>query len=494
MRHSTPFFPSWQHRLAALGRRSAGAARHLRQATLAQIEERFAPALPASLLGQNLKKDHSRERIFTLARTLWCWIWQILQAQSSCREVVRQVQALFALHQAGAVDEGSGAYCEARRKLSDGLLEKVFFQSFRSAEQAAPSPVQALLQNRPVRVVDGSGARLPDTPKNRAAFPPSANLPAHTGFPYLRIVALFSLASGALLAQATGSLHSSELRLLVEGLLSHLSCGDILLGDRTYGNYVLAALLQAARIDLISTICARSRRVDFRRAQKRLGPGDAHFLWKKPSKASPLLCAQQWQALPKEITVRVLRVRLERRGFRTEEFHIVTTLLDAGLYPAAQIIAAHARRWRMEMCLDDLKTTLGMEQLRCLSPVMVKKELLVFLTTHNLIRWLMAEAAREGQVEMEWLSFKGSLDGFRQWSQAMVQRRQRHQRAELWRQLLRIIVADALPNRPGRHEPRAVKKRSKYPHLNKPRRKYVGRWGRNKRARAARAKRKASLN
>jgi hypothetical protein len=489
--HSTPFFPFWRSKFAPLRRRSIPLLRGVRQKTLSEIEQCFSPALADSLFQKNGFGDHSRERIFSLTRTLWCWIWQVFQANTSCREVVRQVQALFALNEAGEVDGATGAYCEARGKLCDGLLRKLFFASFQSAEKAAPAPARALLGNRPVRVIDASGTRLQDTGANRAAYPPSGNLPANTGFPFLRVSVLFSLASGALLAQASGSLRCSELRLW-HSLLSCLNRADILLGDRAYGNYVVAALLQGLGVDLIATVATRSRKVDFRKAKKRFGSYDALFVWSKPASPSPWLSKPQWKQLPPEITVRLLQVAIERRGFRTEHIVLVTTLLDPELYPAAEIIATHARRWRLEMCLDDIKTTLGMEKLNCRSPKMVQKELLVFLTSYNLVRWLMAEAASHGEVDLEGLSFKGSLDAFRQWSQAMAQRgsspRHRLRRIRLWSQLLEILVADALPFRPGRHQPRAVKKRSKYPHLNKPRHQYRGRWSRNKRRRIAKAK------
>jgi len=306
----------------------------------------------------------------------------------------------------------------------------------------------------------------------------------------MRIAALFCLSSGALLAQATGSLLKSELRLCLE-LLPKLHRADILLADRAYGKYIVAALLQAAGIDLIAAVAARSRKVDFRKAKKRFASNDALFHWKKGVHISPLLEPSHWRSLPEQIAVRLLRVHLERPGFRAEHFTLVTTLLDPVAYPAHEIIAAYARRWRMEMSLNDLKTTLGMEQLRCHKPQMLQKELLVFLTAHNLVRWLMAEAASQEQAPLERISFKGTLDALRQWSQAMAQRRRRPQ---LWRALLKTIAADALPLRPGRHEPRAVKKRSKYPHLNQPRHQYRERWGRTKRRRIANANKRAPLN
>jgi hypothetical protein len=206
-----------------------------------------------------------------------------------------------------------------------------------------------------------------------------------------------------------------------------------------------------------------------------------------------LFSAEQWAALPQQLTVRIIRVRVTQKGFRTRELTIVTTLLDADLYPSEEVLAACLKRWRMEMCLDDLKTTLGMEMLNCRSPELLEKELLVFLTAHNFLRWMMVRAAHLDQVNIERLSFKGSLDAFRQWSQALAQIRGSRKRTKMWRCFLSALAADLVPLRPGRREPRAVKKRSKYPPLSKPRRTFVDRWSRNKRRRVVRASKKASL-
>jgi hypothetical protein len=476
-----------------MGSRSQAAAGCLAQDTLLQIEERLRPALAQHILVKPASKEHSRRRIFTLSRTFWCWIWQVLQANTSCRQVVRQVQALFAAFSSVQVDEATGAYCSARKKLPLLLLEKAFASSAQSAEKLAPRSTR--LQGRPLKFVDGSGVRLQDTPKNRLAFPSSKNQFSKVSFPILKLVTLFSLASGAIVARAVGSLAQSELRLLME-LRSAIQPKDILGGDRHYGCFLLAAWLKTLQADLIARVATGARKVDFRKASKRLGPQDGWFHWCKPTKASPLLSAQEWAALPEQITVRILRQRVQKAGFRTREITLVTTLLDGELYPAAEIWEAYLKRWRLEMCLDDLKTTFRMEQLSCRSPDQVKKELLVFLTAHNFLRWMMAHAAQVGEVDLERLSFKGTLDTFRQWTAALVQvrgSRHRRTRARIWRQFLETLVADLVPERPGRIEPRAVKKRSKYPVLNKPRRQYVERWSRNKRRRIATARKNASL-
>jgi len=397
------------------------------------------------------------------------------------------------LHGGASVDEGTSAYCQARAKLPAALLARLFGASFSRTEALAPPPKRPLLQGRVLRVVDATSTRLAESKSNRTAYPPSSNLTLGAGSPVLRIVVLFSLLSGAILAQASGSLQISELRLWLQ-LLPQLLPQSILLGDRAYSKYVVLALLHNAQVDYLGAVGTRSRKVDFRRALRRLNRHDALFTWKRPKPISAFLDAAQWAALPVTLIVRVLRVELAQPGQRTKHFTLVTTLLDPDLYPAEELIAAYARRWRLEMCLDDLKTTLRMESLRCQSPAMVEKELLLFLTAHNLIRWLLVQTARTEGADPERLSFKGALDGFRQWSEAMAQAPSRGpRRQELWSQLLRIIAADQLPLRPGRHEPRAVKTPQKYPKLNKPRGQYVQRWSRGKRRRTATAKRRAVL-
>ena len=142
-------------------------------------------------------------------------------------------------------------------------------------------------------------------------------------------------------------------------------------------------------------------------------------------------------------------------------------------YPAEKLIALYARRWNLELALRHLKTTMGMEALRCLSPEMVEKELLACLVAYNLVRCLMAEAVALAGVQMERVSFKGTVDAVRQYTAAIAGARSKRKRQQLWEDLVGNIVRDLVPLRPGRKEPRAVKRRPKpYPLLNKPRHQY----------------------
>jgi hypothetical protein len=213
--------------------------------------------------------------------------------------------------------------------------------------------------------------------------------------------------------------------------------------------------------------------VDFRKAQ-RLGKNDGLFVWTKGYQQSKILSATQWSLLPAQITVRLVRFTATIRGFRARRITLVTTLLDPRDYPAQDLIALYARRWRLELCLRDLKTMMGMEQLRCKSPDMAEKELLAYLVAHNLIRCLIAQAVARYQVDLERVSFKGSVDALRQYSQAMAKARNQRMRRQFWEDLLLNLARDLVRYRPNRQEPRAVKRRPKpYPLLNQPRRRFA---------------------
>ena len=232
------------------------------------------------------------------------------------------------------------------------------------------------------------------------------------------------------------------------------------------------AVLPAHGVDVVARL-HQKRKVDFRKAQ-RLAKNDGRFVWTKGCQQSEILTPAEWAALPAQITVRIVRFTATIRGFRARRVTLVTTLLDPVAYPAHELAALYARRWRLELCLRNLKTTLGMDQLRCKSPDMAEKELLAYLVAHNLIRCVMAEAVAQYSVDLERISFKGTVDALRQYSAAIAQARNRKMRRQLWDDLLLNLTRDLLPLRPNRQEPRAVKRRPKsYPLLNQPRRKFV---------------------
>ena len=461
----TPFFPALRAQLAAQGKR---AFQNLRQLDFPPLTQQLRQLLPQELLAATGQGANSRERIFSLWLTLECFLWQMLKPKTSCREVVRAVQALFQAQGRGRVDEGTSAYVQARQRLPKERLEKTLAHTARTADQRVGP--QGQLNGRPVKAADCSTTQLPDTHKNQKRYPQPSSQKRGCGFPLIKFLVLFSLSSGAILRVALGHWKNHDLRLL-HGLWGALEKGDILLGDRAYGEYLTLAALPARGVDVVARIHG-GRKVDYRQAIQRLNRHDALFQWHKGCQQSKILSAKEWNQVPAQITVRILRFDAVIRR-RKKRITLVTTLLDPVAYPARQLFAIYARRWHLELTLRHLKTSMGMELLRCQSPDMAEKELLAYLVAHNMIRCLMAQAVAQAGVEMDRLSFKGTVDAVRQFTPAIHKARSKAQRQQLCEELLRTIVQDLVPLRPHRQEPRAVKRRPKaYPLLNKPRHKF----------------------
>jgi hypothetical protein len=308
----------------------------------------------------------------------------------------------------------------------------------------------------------------------------------------MKIVALFCVASGAILGHATGNLCTSEISLAAQ-LINSLAAGDVLIVDRGFCNYALAALLGIKQVGVIARVPTAVRHIDFRKGKKRLGSKDALFIWKKSQRPCRWMALGQWLGLTETVTVRILQVRIQGAGSRAQSVTLMTTLLDPALYPAKEIAEAYRLRWREEMCFDDLKTTLHMAHLKCLSPQMVKKEVCMFLIAHNLLRCLMAQAAAQVQTPIERISFKGALDGFRHCSVAMAQAKSKAVRIAVWEEFMAGLAADSLPDRPDRIEPRAIKRIAKYPKLTTHRSLFEDRMSRNERRRHATKRRTALI-
>jgi hypothetical protein len=454
----TPFFPAFRPRLAALGRR----VQNLRQQSLCHLELLLHPFLPPGLLSQAEEGPNSRDRAYNVRRTFFGFLYQVLNPGCACREIVRQILALFALHDLQGLEEGTSAYCQARKRLPlDALI------GVRSALAAAGEKMADLWHGLRPKLIDGTTITLPDTQKNQRKYPQSRSQKPGCGFPLMKLVGVFSLATGVLLDYAKGNKHQSELRLL-KGLLDHFKPGDLVVADRGFCSYVLMALLLSRNVHALFRL-HHSRPADLRNGQ-RLGHNDRLVTWSKPNQRPRWLPRSWWKRIPRKLTVRVIRHVLHSPGYRAESVILVTTLLDPQKYPAQDIAKLYVRRWKIELWFRDIKTSMGMETLRCLSPQMVHKELEMFFIAYNFIRCLLVQAGTIHDVELDRMSFKGTVDSVRQFSLAIAQARSKKKQQRLIAKLFEVIARDKLPHRPGRLEPRAVKRRPKpYERLNRPR-------------------------
>jgi len=404
-----------------------------------------------------------RERIYSPWVTLWIFLSQVLSADHSCRDAVARWLAFRTARGLPACSLATGSYCEARQDLPEELLQRLTRQT--GEELHAQAPAAWRMQGRPVKVVDGSTVSMPDTPANEAAFGKSRNQIGRSGFPVARILAMFCLATGALLGLEVGPYQgkqTGELSLFrrLRGLLKP---GDILLGDRLFCTYCDLAILMAQGVDAVVRL-HQSRRADFRRG-RRLGPDDHLATWRKPVHCPDWLSAAEFAALPAELTLRQVRVRINIPGFRVSSLVVVTTLLDHRQFTREAIADLFRQRWHVELDLRSIKSVMQMDVLRCKTPAMVRKEMWVHLLAYNLLRSIMCATAEEQSLPLRSLSFKGTLQLLNAFHHLIVTSSP-ERLSHLCDELLSAVSSHRVGDRPNRYEPRKRKRAPKpYPRM-----------------------------
>lgn len=391
---------------------------------------------------EGLLPDH-RERLYPPTLALSMFMKQALHEDRSCQRAVNEWAAQRVAEGLSVRSVNTGAYCRARERLPLELMNSLTRASGRMLCERAKAGWR--WQGRRVKLADGTCISMPDTAANQKCYPQPSSQAEGIGFPLARLAAVICLSTGAVLDAAIGPFQGNSELALFRSLLAALSPGDMLLGDSYYCNYFLIATLQSCGVDVLLEQHS-ARNTDFRRG-KSLGTRDHHVHWSKPRRPA-WMSREQHCAFPEELLVRELRV-----GGRI----LVTTLLEPRESCKRELAKLYGRRWNVELDLRCMKTTLRMEILSCKSPLMVQKELWVYLLAYNLIRILMAQAASTAGVQPRELSFKHTVQLWSAWTSQTLATLVSARLSELFQLIVQIRVA----NRPDRIEPRARKRRPK---------------------------------
>lgn len=469
MRSSTPFFKAFGPLL--FGRRPGSKVKEVKEIkSLGELYEVFGDLVPEKMLGLEPEGPNSRDRMLPPRVTFWAFVWQALNPNSSCREVTRKIEAWWRWMQKdrrGKKALSESAYCQARQRLETDTLELILGHTAHNLEmhvlQGEKGP-----QKRCVKILDGTCLSAPDTAENQAIWPQSSWQKEGLGFPQIKLVGLFSLASGAALEHQLGNKHEHESQLFRK-LLPRVRKDDIILADRAFCSYGALAALVAQKADGLMRL-HQMRKADLRQG-KALGPRDRLITWEKPAKIPAGWSEEEFATLPESLTVRIIGLTVAIPGYRTRVVTLVTTLLDAAVYPADELRELYAQRWNVELHFHQIKVALAMDILSCKSPEMVEKEILIRLIAYNLVRAFMQRAAHLHHIDLDRLSFKGALDTARHFAPAIhAASSTPRTQDQLIIEMLTAIAFDPVPDRPGRSEPRAKKRRSKnYQLLTKPR-------------------------
>ena len=408
--------------------------------------------------------------VYTTAIMVWSFLSQVLRdgKEASCQAAV--ARAVSYCEQAGldAPTEDTGDYCRARAKLSEAALHGVSNEVAEEMEQAADETW--LWKGLHAKLVDGFTFTMPDTPENKARYPHPKTQKPGVGLPIARAVAIISLATACVMDLAIGPYKGKETgeTALLRSMLGSLAAGDVAVMDRYYCSFMMIALLLSQG----TQVCARKhhrRHSDFRRG-RRLGKYDHIIVWTRPSRPE-WMDGETYAQIHETLELRELRYNIVEPGRRTRTIDVITTLVDADQHSKEEIAELFGFRWNSELDIRSIKSNLNLAHVRCKSPEMVHREVWTTILGYNLIRTTAAGAALLYDKKPRQISFTSTcqyvLASWMQLSCGLIEASSLEEYLQL---MLRQIAGCEVANRPGRLEPRVLKRRRHgYKLMQKPR-------------------------
>ncbi|VAW88955.1 Mobile element protein [hydrothermal vent metagenome] len=397
---------------------------------------------------EELLPERHRERQFPPTETLSMFLAQAMNEDRSCQKVVNDAAIKRVMGGLSLCSTSTSGYCQARQRLPLEMISTLARYTGELMNKQIPDHWR--WQGKRVHLIDGTTVSLPDTAANQAVYPQPSGQKPGLGFPICRIVGVVCLSSGAVLNASLGSCKgkgTSE-QCLLRRMLGTFNTDDLVLGDAFFGTYFLLAALLDRGVDAVfEQLGARKRVTDFRQGV-RLGPKDHLIELLKPKKKPGWMTQEDYDRAPDTLTIRELKIKGKV---------LITTLLSAKEFPKQELSTLYRKRWHVEVDLRNIKTTLGMETLSCKTPEMIEKEMWVYFLAYNLIRLLMAQSALLSDLQPRQLSFKHTVQLWLAWSQQTKMNGVQIDEGALF-----VLIAQKMVgNRPGRIEPRAVKRRPK---------------------------------
>lgn len=243
--------------------------------------------------------------------------------------------------------------------------------------------------------------------------------------------------------------------------------GDVLLADRLYPTFWTVWRAKSRGVDIVMRMHAGRAKVWFRgRGHKK---SNRKIWWEKPQRPR-WMSQEEYDAIPRWLRLRAVRLDVAKRGRRTKQIVLVTTLLREEEYSWQDLSYLYKKRWLVELRLRHLKTTLQMDILRGKTPAMVRKEVWAHFLVYNVVRAVMARAAQRSWRHPEEISFKGALQTLNAFLPQLLLAVTAEEQASVWQVVLGAVAGHRVGQRPDRYEPRAKKRRPKnYARLKVPR-------------------------
>jgi len=419
--------------------------------------------LPQNKIEQVCAEVHYlwRDRVFSPAVTVLHMILAALWPEESFNASWQVQWAAVASRypELAGQSPSRGTVSKARKRLPLAVWEKLF--AYISETAQAWGEAFAYWRGHRVVLLDGTCVSMPDEPALFETFGVNTGYHGKGRYPLARVATLCLAGTMTVIAYALGSYCQSEWTLALS-ILDRLRKGDLLVADRYFAAAHYFWRYQALGLEFLTRthqrlIVSRIKRVQSYSRNDFLG-------WLTINKQH----RKKDRTLPEHLLVRFVQATVRIRGTR-QVIWLATSLLDAQEYPAAEIVQLYGRRWRIETAFEQLKVRLSADVLRSHSPEGVRKEFAARCLALNLVHSVILEAASLHHVDPMRISFAHTVRAILIFSPALacalIVRL-----PQIYRALISEIAYHLVPERPGRIEPRAVRREHKhYPALTETR-------------------------
>ena len=375
--------------------------------------KRFGRLLDAKWIEMALQETGTasvRKRKLPAQLVVWLVIGMALFRDRAIQEVVSHLGLVLPSQKKKGGDKGKktlvpSAIPQARYRVGAEPIEMIFSQT--AHEWAHTEAGKDRWCGLALYGMDGTTTRVPDTEENQEAFGRPASSRGQAGYPQVRIMALMALRSHLLAGVTFGPCSGKKTgeHTLAKGLWSQVPDNSLLMVDRgliDYGVFYHLSHNEDGELTGRKHWLIRAKKNLRWKTLKVFGPGDelvelsisSHARKKDPS-------------LPKKMVARA--IRYEVPGYRPQT--LLTSMVDAELYPAVEVAALYHERWEIELGYDEIKTHMleRQEALRSKKAEGVRQEIWGIMLVYNLVRKEMLEVAEQAGVAPTRISFRHSL-------------------------------------------------------------------------------------
>jgi len=391
-----------------------------------------------------------RDRDLPPGVTVRSLVYRSLNPDKSINAVIAD---LAAAGLGDALDVTDSAWCQARSRLPQELLDALVRRS--DKRLATMTGQEYSCWGRPIYLADGSTVSTEDTADLVEAFGYAETKHGPSRFPVARITVLARAGVESIVAYRLDAYRTSEQAQLYD-MWDIIPRNAILITDRKFGSFYVLAKLRRRRIDMIVPLHQRRDPGKLISRGRAIGKDE----WIVTLDLSKQLRKRYNDpTLPKFLKVRLIRVRY-RSGGERKTLWLVTTLLDAQRYRRSEIVALYRKRWGIETRIGAIKTTLEMGILRSKGPAAVRLEVAATILAHNLTETVIHQAAKRTETPADRISFAGAIKTILAFS-SRLQTTEGAARIRLYNRMLDHVASNTNLYRPGRVEPRLVKRDSR---------------------------------